>query len=38
VDRLSAEERVVADFRPAHRTWRSLLRVLTFGLVRIETR
>jgi 8-oxo-dGTP pyrophosphatase MutT (NUDIX family) len=38
VDHLSAEERLVADFRPAHRTWRSLLRVLTFGLVRTETR
>ena len=38
VDRLSAEERVVPDFRPAHHTWRSLLKVLTFGLVRTETR
>ena len=38
VDQLSAEERVVPDFRPPHSTWRSLLKVLTFGLVRTETR
>jgi 8-oxo-dGTP pyrophosphatase MutT (NUDIX family) len=38
VDHLSAEKRVVPDFRPTHPTWRSLLKVLTFGLVRTETR
>jgi 8-oxo-dGTP pyrophosphatase MutT (NUDIX family) len=38
VDHLAAEPRAVPDFQPALRTWRSLLRVLTFGLVRTETR
>src|SRR5262249_43722634 len=38
VDRLSAEQRVIPDFQPTHPTWRSLLKVLTFGLVRTETR
>lgn len=36
VDRLSAEQR--GDFRPTHHPWRSLLNVLTFGLVKSETR
>jgi hypothetical protein len=36
VEHLSAEGRMVPDYGPArtHRTWRSLLRALTFGLVR----
>src|SRR5215470_7225973 len=38
VDHLSPGQSVLPDFRPTHTTWRSLLRILTFGLVRTETR
>ena len=38
VDHLSAQQKGVPDFQPAHSPWRSLLRVLTFGLVRGEAR
>ena len=38
VDHLSAEQKVVPDSPPTHPTWRSLVKILTFGLVRAETR
>lgn len=38
VEHLSAEGRIVPDYRPerTHRTWRSLVRVLTLGLVKLR--